>query len=237
MRADKLRRRRLQLPGNLISQININIPENDISQGGLIMETKRKLKIGDIEVASFARPCLGERVSGDTVVIEHRDDILFLAIIDGLGHGPQANTVAQHAERFLRNGWSYDVLDTLQRLHLKLKGTLGAAAGLCVVDRDIREVRYAGVGNTVLRTFGSLATRLVSIDGIVGSRLRTPAVQTAPLNESGVILMYTDGVSDRFDAGQYPQMHYHNASAIAHRIVASFGKLYDDATCLAMRYG
>ena len=41
------------------------------------METKRKLNIGDIDVASFARPCLGERVSGDTVVIEHRDDILF----------------------------------------------------------------------------------------------------------------------------------------------------------------
>ena len=180
------------------------------------METKRKLNIGDIDVASFARPCLGERVSGDTFVIEHLDEILFLAIVDALGHGPQANAVASRAERFLRNGWSCDVLDTMHRLHSELRGTIGAGAGLCVVDRVTREVRYAGVGNTVLRTFGSQATRL---------------------NESSIILMYTDGVSDRFDVEQYPQIIYHSASAIAHKIVASFGKPYDDATCMAMRYG
>jgi len=201
------------------------------------METKRKLNIGDIDVASFARPCLGERVSGDTVVIEHRDEILFLAIVDALGHGSQANAVANQAEQFLRNGWSCDVLDTMHRLHSALKGTIGAAAGLCVVDRATREVRYAGVGNTVLRTFGSQATRLISADGIIGSRFRTPAVQAAPLNESSIILLYTDGVSDRFDVEQYPQIIYHSASAIARKIVASFGKPYDDATCMAMRYG
>jgi len=201
------------------------------------MQTKRKLNIGDLDVAAFARPCLGERVSGDTVVIEHRDEILFLAIVDALGHGPQANAVANQAERFLRNGWSFDVLDTMHRLHSELKGTIGAAAGLCVVDRVTREVRYAGVGNTVLRTFGSQSTRLISADGIIGSRFRTPAVQAAPLNESGTILLYTDGVSDRFDVEQYPQIIYHSASAIARKIVDRFGKPYDDATCMAMRYG
>ena len=161
----------------------------------------------------------------------------FLAIVDALGHGPQANAVANLAERFLRNGWSSDVLDTMQRLHSALKGTIGAGAGLCVVDWVSREMRYAGVGNTVLRTFGSQATRLISVDGIIGSRFRTPAVQAAPLNESGIILLYTDGVSDRFDIEQYPQIIYHSASAIARKIVDSFGKPYDDATCMAMRYG
>ncbi len=201
------------------------------------METKRELNIADIEIASFARPYLGQRVSGDTVVIEHRDDILFLAIVDALGHGPQANAVANKAEQFLCNNWSSDVLDTMQRLHSDLKETIGAGAGLCVVDRITRKARYIGVGNTVLRTFGSQATRLISSDGIIGSRFRTPAVQTVSLNESGIILMYTDGVSDRFDVEQYPQIHYHSASAIARKIVDSFGKPYDDATCMAIRYG
>ncbi len=201
------------------------------------METKRELNIADIEIASFARPYLGQRVSGDTVVIEHRDDILFLAIVDPLGHGPQANAVANKAEQFLCNNWSSDVLDTMQRLHSELKQTIGAGAGLCVVDRITRKARYTGVGNTVLRTFGSQATRLISSDGIIGSRFRTPAVQAVSLNESGIILMYTDGVSDRFDVEQYPQIHYHSASAIARKIVDSFGKPYDDATCMAIRYG
>ncbi|MDJ0831399.1 MAG: SpoIIE family protein phosphatase [Desulfobacterales bacterium] len=201
------------------------------------METKRELNIADIEIASFARPYLGQRVSGDTVVIEHRDDILFLAIVDALGHGPQANAVANKAEQFLCNNWSSDVLDTMHRLHSELKGTIGAGAGLCVVDRITRKARYTGVGNTVLRTFGSQATRLISSDGIIGSRFRTPAVQAVSLNEFGIILMYTDGVSDHFDVERYPRIHYHSASAIARKVVASFGKPYDDATCMAIRYG
>ncbi len=200
------------------------------------METKRKLNIGDIQVASVVRPCLGERVSGDTVVIEHRDDILFLAVVDALGHGPQANAVANRAEIFLREHWSRDVLDTMQRLHAELKGTIGAAAGLGVIDSRTCELRYSGVGNTVLRTFGSRTTRLISTDGIIGIRFRTPSVQTAALSESDIMLLYTDGVSDRFDVAQYPQIRYHNASAIAHQIVERFGKPYDDATCMAMRH-
>ena len=200
------------------------------------MHTRHKLNIDEIEIASYARPCLGERVSGDTAVIEHRDNIIFMAIVDALGHGPQANDVAIQAESFLRNDWSSDVLDTMHRLHSKLKGSIGAAAGLCMVDRVKREMRYAGVGNTVLRTIGSRATRLVSVDGIIGDRFRTPVVQDAPINESGIILLYTDGVSDRFDVEQYPQIIYHNASAIARKVVDSFGKPYDDATCMAMRY-
>ncbi len=200
------------------------------------METRRELNIGDIEVAAFARPFLGEQVSGDTVVLEHRDENLFLAIVDALGHGPHANTVANRAEEFLRNSWSCDVLETLYRLHSVLKGTIGAAAGLCALDRGSREVSYAGVGNTVLRTFGVRSTRLVSADGIIGSRFRTPAVQSAPLNEASVMLLYTDGVRDRFDVEQYPQILDQSASVIARRIVARFGKSYDDATCMAMRF-
>ncbi len=201
------------------------------------MHTKLKLNLGDIDVASFARPFLGERVSGDAVVIEHRGEVLFLAIVDALGHGPQANAVADRAERFLRNAWSSDVLDTVHRLHSELKGTIGAAVGLCVVDSVARDLRYTGVGNTVLRTFGSQATRLISTDGIIGDRFRTPTVQSASLKESGTVLLYTDGVSDRFDLAQYPQLIYHSASAIARNIVERFGKPYDDATCMAMRYG
>ncbi len=201
------------------------------------METKRQLKSGDLEIASIVRPCRGERVSGDTAVIEQRDGILFLAVIDALGHGPQANQVAEQAERFLRKHWSRDVLNTMHRLHSALEGTIGACAGLCVVDKRKGEVRYTGVGNTVFRTFGSRSTRMVSTDGIIGIRFRTPAVQAAALDASDIILLYTDGVSDRFDVEQYPQIHYHSASAIAHAVVDRFGKPYDDATCLAMRHG
>jgi serine phosphatase RsbU (regulator of sigma subunit) len=200
------------------------------------MQTRHRLSIGDIDVASFNRACLGERVSGDTVVIEHRDETLFLAVVDALGHGPEANTVALHAERFLRNIWNGDVLDTMRRLHAELQGTIGAVAGLCAVDIVTGELRYTGVGNTVFRTIGPSATRLLSAEGIIGGHMRKPKVQMLSLKESSIVLLYTDGVSDHFEIEQYPQMSYHRPEAVARKIVDSFGKTHDDATCIAMRY-
>jgi hypothetical protein len=35
------------------------------------------------------RPCQGERVSGDAVVIRPLEEGLFAAIVDVLGHGPE----------------------------------------------------------------------------------------------------------------------------------------------------
>ena len=202
-----------------------------------MQQTRHKLNIGDINIASFSRPCPGERVNGDTVVIEHRDTTLFLALIDALGHGPPAHAVAVRAARFLRNDWSSDVNDTIYRLHAELKGTIGAVAGICVLDTVTLKLCYTGVGNTVFRTIGSHATRLYSTEGVIGSRMRQPPLQTVPLNRSDIILLYSDGVSDRFDVEHYPQILYHNARAIARKVVDKFGKSHDDATCIVMRYG
>ena len=202
-----------------------------------MQQTRHKLNIGDINIASFSRPCMGERVNGDAVIIERRDQTLLLALVDALGHGPSAHAVAVRAARFLRSSWNSDVHDTIHGLHAVLKGTIGAVAGICVVDTVTRELRYAGVGNTVFRTMGSRATRLFSTEGVIGSRMRQPPVQAVPLNRSDIILLYSDGVSDRFDVEHYPQILYHSARAIARKVVDKFGKSHDDATCIVMRYG
>ena len=200
------------------------------------MFSRNRLKIGNISVASFVRNCVGERVSGDTVIMTQQEEHLFLAIVDALGHGPQANSVAQQAEQFLKDHWKADVLQTMLGLHKALSGTIGAAAGLCVVDTLKREVHYAGVGNTVFRIVGSREARLISVDGIVGIHMHEPNVQNLKLNVSDVVLLYTDGVSDRFTVEQYPQIIYHSPAAVAHRVVERFGKTHDDATCMVMRF-
>ena len=56
------------------------------------------------------------------------------------------------------------------------------------------------------------------------------------LSYGDVVLLYTDGVKDRFELGEYPQLLQHGAEAIAKTIVQRFGKDYDDASCIALRY-
>jgi hypothetical protein len=51
-----------------------------------------------------------------------------------------------------------------------------------------------------------------------------------------VIILYTDGVSDRFTLDDYPGVVRHAPKEVASNIIQRFGKDHDDAACLAVRY-
>jgi negative regulator of sigma-B (phosphoserine phosphatase) len=191
----------------------------------------------NLEHASLIRPCMGERVSGDAVVIRPIEHGLFAAIIDVLGHGPDAHELTHVIERFLESHASADVSGLITALHQRLKGTRGAAAGLCAVDSTAGTLVYAGIGNTCIRRFGASETRLVSKDGVLGQNMRTPLVQSLTLEAGELLLLYTDGVSDRFTSGEYPGVLRHAPKDVVKNILDRFGKDHDDAACIAIRYG
>ena len=191
---------------------------------------------GELDYAFFVRPCRGERVSGDAAVIEVRGETMLLVIIDALGHGREAHEVAVRAENYVRECWSADVTGAVRGLHEALRGTVGAAAGVAVLDTISGDVRYAGVGNTVIRKLGLQETRLASAPGTLGHQIRSPVEQRLRVGSADVLLFYSDGVKDRFEAREYPQFRYHGAQMIAKTVVDRFGKSHDDATCIAVRY-
>ncbi|NMG09636.1 SpoIIE family protein phosphatase [Brasilonema sp. UFV-L1] len=194
-------------------------------------------KVSDnLDCAFFGRPCFGERFSGDTVIIDKREELVFIAIVDVLGHGHDAYLVARQIEDFLKENWSHDVVATLHQLHAEIRGTRGAAAGLSVLNLETSELFYTGVGNTVLRVFGSRSIRLCSTEGIIGSHLRTPIEQKLELTKSDVVLLYTDGIKAHFEINDYPQILYESPNTISRNMVRRFDKLHDDATCVVFRY-
>ncbi|NEO85646.1 MAG: SpoIIE family protein phosphatase [Spirulina sp. SIO3F2] len=186
--------------------------------------------------AAFGRPCFGEHVSGDTAIIEVRENHLFLAIVDVLGHGPAAHDLSLKIEEFLKENWTIDVQETLLNLHKNCQGTLGAAVGLGVLEMRTGLLSYCGVGNTVIRVLGSRSRRLYSTNGIIGSRMHTPVEQQLQLIPSDILLLYTDGIKDRFELRDYRQILYERCFTIVRRIVRDFSKPYDDATCIALKY-
>lgn len=182
------------------------------------------------------RPCRGERVSGDAVVVESRDGYILAAIIDALGHGPNAHQIAERAVAHLRASWEPDVVRTMLSLHEALRGTDGAAAGLCVLDIDGQRASYAGVGNTVLRTWGQREKRAFSTPGTLGHQIREPREHRLGFHIGDVLMLYTDGVKEQFELDDYPQLRYESARTIARTVVSRFGKDYDDASCVVLRY-
>jgi len=193
-------------------------------------------KVNELEYASVARPCFGELVSGDAAIVQSRNGTLFLAMVDVLGHGPRAYELAVQIREFLENEWQADVSGTMKRLHDTIQGSIGAAAGLASLDLATGKMRYTGVGNTVVRKFGAGSVRLPSTDGIIGSRMRSPREHELQLGKTEVLMFYSDGITDRFESKEYPQLIYESSRSVARNIVRNFGKQFDDATCLVVRY-
>jgi serine phosphatase RsbU (regulator of sigma subunit) len=108
--------------------------------------------------------------------------------------------------------------------------------GLCAINAATGRIDYAGIGNTTMRRFGKTETRLVSQDGVLGQNMRTPLSQTLQLDPGDLIVLYTDGVSDRFTSDDYPGVLLHAPKEVASNIVQRFGKDHDDAACIAVRY-
>ena len=109
---------------------------------------------GVFEHAGMNRPCQGEKVSGDAVVTLPLDGGIFVAIVDVLGHGPEAHELARTIDTYLGRYASTDISGLMIRLHQHLKGARGAVGGLCSIDAASGRATYAGTGNTVLRHFG-----------------------------------------------------------------------------------
>jgi len=190
-----------------------------------------------LQHSSIVRSCHGEYLSGDAVVIRPLEHGLFVAIVDVLGHGPEAHELTHVIEAYLVRYGTSDVSGLMTRLHQHLRGTRGAVAGLCAIDAATGRTNYAGIGNTVMRRFGKAETRLVSQDGVLGQNMRTPLPQTLQLDAGDLIVLYTDGVSDRFTSDDYPGVLLHAPKEVASNIVQRFGKNHDDAACIAVRYG
>ena len=189
----------------------------------------------DYDCAACVRPCPGERVSGDLALVERRGDLTLLALIDALGHGPEAHEVATRASAILEGKWSADASACMRALHEGLRGTIGAVAGICIIDHATATLRYVGVGNTALRIFASGDSRLPSTAGTLGGQIRTPSEHRRVLAKDDVVVMYTDGIKDRFELADYPQMRYQGATTIARALVDRFGKQHDDAGCIVLR--
>ena len=202
--------------------------------GGVLPEA-RTAGQRDVECAYFIRPCLGERVSGDGVLLDRRGTLVFIALLDALGHGQDAHEVAATARRHLRGAWSGALVATMESLDQRLRGTLGAAAGLATFDTQTRELRYVGVGNVTLRPMGDRDVRFQYAEGTLGARMRKPREATMRMEMGEVALMFSDGVSERHREDDYPQLRYEQLPTVARTIVERFGKTHDDATCVALR--
>ncbi len=192
-----------------------------------------------IDAGEYVRPCDGETLSGDTALVHWDDDGVLVAVIDVLGHGPDAHKLAVQLSgilsKWLTGASAPSPEGALSVLDESARGTRGAVAAVAWLNGLTLEGSVVGIGNVRCRLFGSVARTVEFKEGVLGCRMRSQTPFSFVLRPSDVLLLFSDGVPGRFKVSEYPSLTLDPAQTIASNIVRRFGKGMDDASCAVMR--
>ncbi|HET9644594.1 MAG TPA: SpoIIE family protein phosphatase [Burkholderiaceae bacterium] len=180
-----------------------------------------------------------DRVSGDLHVVVDYGHGALVALIDGLGHGPEAAAAAQAAVIQLEADPSARVEDLIQRCHAALRSTRGAAMSVASIDARTARLSWSGIGNVEacllrapkpsLRPDEAIALR----GGVVGYVLPSLYVGELDLEQGDTLVMATDGIRAGFTAGLPRDAA---PAELAHFILLRHAKGTDDARVLVVRF-
>jgi hypothetical protein len=189
-----------------------------------------------IEVATAERALAG--VSGDRAVVSEAAGVTLLAVMDGLGHGPEAAEASGKAAAILSARPDDALADLFARCHKALTRTRGVVMTAARIERQ-GLLEWAGVGNVEARLVRAGAAHAggespMLLGGVVGHQMRrTLRSSRVKLGRGDMLLMATDGVHADFTTGLAVQG---SVQAVADRVLAASAKAHDDALVLVARW-
>lgn len=186
-----------------------------------------------LRYAGASRPIPGETANGDQWLVNERPDGLRVAIVDGLGHGSEAEAAALAAIDTLRSAPDLGPVDALLRCDQALRGTRGAAASVLTIDRAQGVLLFAGVGNVEGRFRSGDDERHFSPNrGVLGQGVRRPHVLELALVGAWTVLLHSDGIRTR----DLPDMELSGSvDELARDMIANHSRDTDDASVVIVR--
>lgn len=188
-----------------------------------------RLKYGVISV-----PIMGATESGDAFCVIDEGDGALIAVADGLGHGALAAEASRLAMDYIRA----HPQDTPQALvagcHRVLGRTRGAVLAVVRIDRARQCLEHVGLGNIETRIVGAEKSyRPVTVNGIAGHSARKFRCEDFPFHPGDLLIMHSDGISDRFDLS--PAARGRDLQMLADQIAREHGRHHDDQLLLIAR--
>jgi anti-sigma regulatory factor (Ser/Thr protein kinase) len=182
-------------------------------------------------------PKRDEKVCGDAWAVSAARGRNSVLVVDGLGHGPAAYDVAKRALRAFGEHADTGPEALLHVLDRALHTTRGAVAAVTEIDWTNRQVRYAGAGNIA----GTLVSKegqtfgLVSQPGTLGQGVPRTQEFTRPWPEDGLLILHSDGLSNRWELEPYPGLGRKHPGLIAGVLYRDFANRRDDVLMLVAR--
>lgn len=177
--------------------------------------------------------------SGDLHLVASFPGGALIAVVDGLGHGPEAAIAARAAVASLQQRPGDPPSELIQRAHEASRKTRGVVMTVVSLDLASSTFTWLGVGNVdaVLLRRDTRSDRpreaILGRAGVVGYQLPSLNPRTLPIATGDVLLLVTDGISSSFASA--PEIT-DDLQRTANTILATHGKRDDDALVLVARY-
>lgn len=177
------------------------------------------------------RSAQGFTACGDATFAWVEGAAALFAVVDALGHGPDAAASAQIATEVMARAWDRP----LKELFLECDRALGGRRAVVLSAVQLREHRvwYAGIGNVEL--YGPpKASRPPNTPGVVGRGLRAVREWELRIEDGQRWVLASDGVQRRALAGALQQTRHLPAEEAAGQLLRLAGRADDDASVVVM---
>ncbi|WP_028621350.1 ATP-binding protein [Pseudomonas sp. Ant30-3] len=156
-------------------------------------------------------------------------------VIDGLGHGEEAERGARAGEEVFALTPFTSATLLLEDIHHAMIGTRGGALAIMQFDGHDDALRFVGIGNIGASLIAPDKSRgMASHPGIVGGQYRkAQSFDYANVNGQ-LLIMYSDGLQSRWNLQDYPGLVHRHPAVIATLLHRDFCRGRDDVTVLVI---
>ncbi|TPW27961.1 ATP-binding protein [Pararhizobium mangrovi] len=183
-----------------------------------------------------AKPGFDE--GGDIFAVREEAAATFVTLVDVLGHGPNAATIAETAREAFLGAAGRSLEETEAAMGEAIAGSRGAAALVMELPHEGGVARAVGLGNVrgEIMTSDGDVHGIPSKPGILGAVTRRPRPSEHPWAASSILVMSTDGLKGSARVPEPRSLFFRRAALIAATRYKLRRRGSDDAGVLVVRY-
>ena len=202
-----------------------------------LYKKEARVVASQISVHSLITAKPPEILSGDGCAYKFSERHFKLLLMDGLGHGPEANKVLVEAFDSFKLCPYNDPAEVVRFLHPPLKKTRGGVGTLVVYDLLNGQCEILGVGNISCKIFSAGEMKnVMSYNGIIGHNIpNTMTSHSIPTKDFKYIILCSDGIKSRWDIAKYPSIQRYDPVIIAAAIYKDFNRQTDDTSVVIIK--
>ncbi len=193
--------------------------------------------IGGVEVGAFLANYPKQEACGDGWTARNRKGVVELLLVDGLGHGANAEVAAAEAVEAFDRLEDPSPARLIAQVSNELAGTRGSVGCVARLEAADGRLSLAGIGNisALLVSGAGEVKRMISREGRLGGAVRMPPVEEASIRPGDTLILHTDGLATLRSATDFPGMARQSPAMVAAMLMQSQIRGTDDAGVLVAR--